>query len=128
MPHPCRALIAAPPGLMRRSLWAVLSTFPYIQLIGEAGGCLSAQSMSQELKPDIMLISAELPADDVSILLRNFAREDHHKPYTIVFVSTSEQKRRALEAGADAALWQSGSTRRLEEILKQFQAAEAPSR
>jgi hypothetical protein len=31
-----RALIAAPPGLMRRALRAVLATFPIVELIGEA--------------------------------------------------------------------------------------------
>ena len=121
MPQSYRALIAAPPGLMRRSLWAVLTTFSEIVLIGDADDCLSAQQMSQALKPDILLISADLPENEVEMLLRGFDEAGRYKPYTIVFVNISGQRYRALAAGASSVLWQSDSTRQLAMILKQFQ-------
>ena len=120
-----RSLIAAPPGVMRRSLLAVLTTIPDIELIGEADGCLSAQAMSQSLKPDILLIAAGLPEKEVTMLLQGFYNNGHHKPYTIVFVNTGRQKRQALSAGAGAVLWQSDSTRHLADALNHFQTTSA---
>ena len=120
MTNPCRMLIAAPPGLMRRSLRAVLATFPTVELIGEADGCLSAKFMSETLKPDILLIAAGLPEKEVTMLLQEIQREEQHKPYSIVLVNTNNQKQAARAAGADAVLWQSGSTQELEDILQQF--------
>ena len=116
-----QALIAAPPGVMRRSLRAVLSTIPDIVLIGEADGCLSAQDMSQTLKPDILLISADLPKNEVEMLLQGFHKNGRYKPYSIVFTNTSFQKRQALLAGADAVLWQSDSTHQLADALSRVQ-------
>jgi len=40
-----RALMASPPGLMRRSLRAVVATFPDIVLIGEADGCVPCKNL-----------------------------------------------------------------------------------
>ncbi len=127
MIHSYRAMIAAPPGLLRRSLRAVLAAFPHIELIGEADGCLSAQTTSQTLKPDILFISAALPENEVKALLQGFRDKDRYKPYTIVFVNTSSQKRQAVAAGADAVLWQFDTTQQLTHILNQFQASQTPS-
>ena len=123
MPNPYRALIAAPPGLMRRSLRAVLATFPTITLIGEADGCLSAQTMSQTLKPDIILIAAGLPEKEVTMLLQGFHQYGRYKPYTIVFANTASQKQKAVLAGADAVLWRFDSTLQLTDALNRFQIA-----
>jgi chemotaxis response regulator CheB len=99
----------------------VLTTFPDIELIGEADGCLSAQSISQEMKPDILLMSAELPENEVVMLLQGSVKNSHYKPYTIVLVNTARQKQRMLSAGADAVLWQFDSTKQLADTLKQLQ-------
>jgi len=121
-----RALIAAPPGLMRRSLRAVLATFPTVELIGEADGCLSAQRMTETEKPDIILIATGLPEREVAMLLQGFQEEGRFKPHTIVFVNTNHQKKWAREAGADAVLLQSASTHLLANILAQFQTIQPP--
>ena len=123
-----RALIAAPPGLIRRSLRAVLATLPNIDLIGEADGCLSAQQMSQALRPDIVLLAAGLPEKEVTMLLKGFQEAGQCKPRTIVFVITCSQRRKARAAGADAVLWQSDTTRQLEDTLAQFQKLQTSSR
>jgi CheY-like chemotaxis protein len=91
-------------------------------LIGEADGCLSAQTMSQTLKPDIILIAAGLPEKEVTMLLQGFHQYGRYKPYTIVFANTASQKRKAISAGADAVLWRSDSTLQLTDALNRFQA------
>ena len=122
MTHRYRTLIAAPPGLMRRSLRAVLATFPVIELVGEADGCLSAQLMSQTLRPDIVLVAAGLPNKEVAMLLQGFREEGQYKPYTILFVNTGQEKCWARSAGADAVLLQSDPTHQLADVLNQFQS------
>lgn len=126
MPQPYRALIAAPPGLVRQSLRAVLTTLAEVELIGEADGCLSAQAISQELKPDILLVVAGLPGNEVAMLLQGFQNDGWHRPYTIVFVNTASQKQQMLLAGADAVLWQFDSTKQLANTLNQFQTTGSP--
>ena len=126
MSQPYRVMIAAPPGLIRRSLRTVLDTFSDIELIGDADGCLSAQSISQELKPDILVIAAGLPENEVTMLLQGFQNDGRYRPYTIVFVNTANQKRQMRQAGADAVLWQFDSTNQLANILKQFQTTYSP--
>jgi DNA-binding NarL/FixJ family response regulator len=121
-----RAMIAAPPGLIRQSLRTVLDTFYRIELIGEADGCLSAQLMSQELKPDILLVAAGLPENEVTMLLQGFQNDGWHRPYTVVFVNTASQKQRMLLAGADAVLWQFDSTKQVANTLNQFQTTDSP--
>ncbi len=127
MPQRFRALIAAPPGLMRRSLRAVLATFPEIDLIGEADGCLSALTMSQTLQPDILLLSADLPENEVTALLQKVGAFEGYRPRTVAFVNTLGQKRQILNAGAEAVLWQSDTTRKLSRILQRFQSSSTSS-
>ena len=127
MTTPYRMLIVAHPGLMRRSLRAVLATFPTIELIGEADGCLSAKLMSETLKPDILLIAAGLPEKEIVMLLQEIQKKDQHKPYVIALVNTSGQRQAVRAARANAVLWQSDSTRQLADALKRFQVTQTSS-
>jgi AmiR/NasT family two-component response regulator len=95
-------------------------------LIGEADGCLTAQQMTQTLKPDILLIAAGLPEREVVMLLEGFQDKDQYRPKTIVFVNTSQQKMQATAAGADAVLLQSAPTHQLANILTHFQTTPSP--
>jgi DNA-binding NarL/FixJ family response regulator len=112
---------------MRRSLWAVLASFPDITLVGEADGYITAQAMSQSLKPDILIISADLPENEVTLLLRGFLEKNGPRPYSVVFVNTNRQRQQVLAAGADAVLWHTDSTRQLAETLRQFQVTQSAS-
>lgn len=107
---------------MGESLRAMLASFPRIEIVGSAAGCLSASNMARDLAPDLVVIDANLPEPEALTLLEEL-NNGSSSPHAVIFINTTNQKKRALAAGADAALWRSDPSQLLVETLSQFAVA-----
>ncbi len=121
-----RTLVVSAPGIMGESLRAMLASFPRITIVGSAAGCLSARNMARDLAPDLVVIDANLPEPEVLTLLEEL-NNGPSSPRAVIFINTTSQKKRALAAGADAALWRSDPSQLLVDTLFQFHAERQPA-
>jgi DNA-binding NarL/FixJ family response regulator len=83
-----------------------------VQVVGTASGCLSALQLVRDSQADLVVLDSNLPLEDVRELLRQLEREGLGTR-SLVLTLTSAQVRRALAAGADAALRRDSSIRQL---------------
>jgi DNA-binding NarL/FixJ family response regulator len=97
------ALIVARPGPLRNSLQALMTTMPQIEVLAETSDPSALLRMGAEIQPDIVLLDADLPEDQVWATLRQI-KEGWCQTRSIVLVEDSQQQQRAQAAGADAAL------------------------
>jgi len=98
-----RAIIVSVPGTMQESLRAMLEAMPGIEVVGFAGGCLSAITLVQEKRPDIVVVDSNLSDDEVIAFLKD-VKGEHPEIRLVVLTHTTRQQWRILENGADAAL------------------------
>ena len=96
-------VIASVPGIAEQSLRATLEALSSVQIAGTAAGCLSALQMVRERQADLVVIDSNLPFEDVRVFLRQLKQEGL-RTHSLVLAATRDQVRRALAAGADAAL------------------------
>ena len=99
------ALIVAQPGPLRDSLQALMTTLPQIEIVAEASELSALTRMGDRIQPDIVLLDASLPGDDIWAELKQI-REVWPQARTIVLVENSRQQQQAEEAGAGVALIQ----------------------
>ena len=116
---PLRTIVVSTPGVMRESLWALLESFPQIEIIGSAAGCLTALNLTKTLSPDLIVIDANHAESEVQSLLQSL-QSCQSVPYSILFANTSNQKIRMQKTGADTVLLRSGPSKQLTETLKRF--------
>jgi hypothetical protein len=88
-------LVVSSPGLWQESLRAAHQALPLLQLVGSPSGCLSALYTVRELKLALLVIGANLPAQDVQTLVKQVKREEgfrssHHARLTPGMVATSK--------------------------------------
>jgi DNA-binding NarL/FixJ family response regulator len=99
------ALIVAPPGPLRDSLQALVTTLPQIEIVAEASEPSALLRMGDRIQPDVVLLDAGAPGDAVWAALAQI-RETWPRARAIVLVESTQQQRQAEEAGADVALFQ----------------------
>ena len=115
-PKPLRTLVVSAPGVMEDSLRALLGSFPQIDVVGSAQGCLTAHIKTQKLKPDLVIVDANQPESEVISLLQSFEKL-HPYLHSIIFVNAPTQQTRLQHAGADRVLLRSSSPESLSQIL-----------
>ena len=104
MPHQVTlALIVAQPGPLRDSLQALMTTIPQIEILAETTDPSVLLRMGAEIQPDVVLMDADLPREQVWSALREI-KDKWSQTRTIVLVRDSQQQREAQAAGADIAL------------------------
>jgi DNA-binding NarL/FixJ family response regulator len=103
-------------------LRATLESLPSVQVIGTVAGCLSALQMVRERQADLVVIDSNLPFEDVRVFLQQLKQEGLGT-LSLVLATTSGQVRRALAAGADAALRRDSSIRHLDAVVAGFHPA-----
>jgi DNA-binding NarL/FixJ family response regulator len=114
-------IVASAPGIMAQSLKAMIESVPLVQVVGVAAGCLSALQMVRDSGAALVVIDANLPIEDVQMLLRQLKREE--LPIrSLVLVTTRSHARRALAGGADMVFRRDGSTRQLSALLAALDA------
>lgn len=108
---PTRLCLVSTPGLIRDATCATLAAIPNVRLVAIASGALTATQMLQHLQFDLVLLDANLAADEVSALL-TWLTDHCPAAHRVVARSTSAECDHALAFGADAAM------RRDELVLK----------
>jgi DNA-binding NarL/FixJ family response regulator len=112
-------VLASAPGIAEQSLRATLESLPSVQVVGTAAGCLSALQMVRDRQADLVVIDSNLPLEDVQMFLEQLKQEGL-QTRSLVLATTNGQVRRALAAGADAALRRDGSSRQLSTVVDGF--------
>jgi DNA-binding NarL/FixJ family response regulator len=98
-----RVIVLSLPGVGQESLLAVLEAVPDVEVVGRAGGGLSAVALVEETEPDAIVVDGGLAEDELVAFLRDVKRI-HPQIRLIVLTHTTRQQREILHAGADAAL------------------------
>lgn len=115
-------VLASVPGVAEQSLRATLESLPSVKVIGTVAGCLSALQMVRARQVDLVVIDSNLPLEDVQVFLQQLEQEGL-RTRSLVLAATSGQVRRALAAGADAALRRDASIRQLGDVVARFHRA-----
>lgn len=97
------ALIVARPGPLRNSLQALMTTMPQIEVLAETSDPAALLRMGAGMQPDVVLLDADLPEEQVWAALRQI-REEWSQTRSIVLTEDSQQQQAAQAAGADVAL------------------------
>ena len=101
----------------------MLSSLPDVKLVGAASGALSATSALPRLQPDLVLVDANLPDEEVQALLR-WTAEHCPDVKCVVVTMTSRQQKQALGWGANAAIHRSNLTSHWASVLGLLQTSE----
>ncbi len=112
-------LIAASPGRMRDSLYALLKAVSHIQVIGCADDGATALSLVTEHEPDLVLLDTNLAKAQVGSTLEQIKAM---RPQTrcIVLVDSAQQRQLAETAGADATLIKGFRANKLVEVIERL--------
>ena len=113
---PLSTVIASVPGIAEQSLRATLASLPAVEMVGCAAGCLSALHLVRERQADLVVMDSNLPFEDVRVFLQQL-QQDGLRTRSLVLATTDGQVRRALAAGADAALRRDASIVWLEQVV-----------
>ena len=62
--HPIRVLIADDQALVRNGFKLLLSSYPYLDVVGEASNGLEAVERARQLMPDVLLMDIRMPVLD----------------------------------------------------------------
>jgi DNA-binding NarL/FixJ family response regulator len=112
-------VIVSASSIMEASIRSVLGSLSSVQIIGAAAGCLSALQLVREEKPDMLVIDANLPSQEMQILLQQ-VKQEGLRTRSLVMTATREQERRAFAAGADQVFPRYGSNDQLNAMIAEF--------
>ena len=99
-------------------LRSILRAYPDIEVIGEATGGLEAIAKAEELRPNVILMDAQMPEVD-GVEATRFIKERLPDTKILFMAVHATHIDRALDAGADAFLMKdSGRQELLREIRK----------
>ena len=98
--QPIRVLIADDQNCARRGLRALLSTWPAVELVGEASNGQEAIRLVEERRPDVVLMDARMPVLD-GLEATRLIKSRGQKVRVIVLTMQGVNEQDALAAGAD---------------------------
>lgn len=98
-----RVLLVSLPGIVAQATRAVIASVGDMVLVGSATGALTATQMLPELQPDLLLLDATLPDEEVAALLQ-WCRAHSPGVHCLVMTLTTRQREQALAWGAHAAI------------------------
>jgi DNA-binding NarL/FixJ family response regulator len=111
------AVVVARPGPLRDSLQTLMTTMPEIEILAETTDPSALLRMGADIQPDIVLLDASLPEEQVWGALRQI-KQAWSQTRSIVLVEDSRQQLKAQAAGADLVLLQGYPAARLIEAIK----------
>lgn len=120
-----RVLLVSLPGIVAQATRAVIASLGDVTLVGCATGALTATQMLPELQPDLLLIDATLPDEEVAALLQ-WARAHLPAVHCVVMTLTTHQRDQALAWGAHAAIQRSSLASQLDATLHQLSQPTIP--
>ena len=98
-----RVLIVSLPGMMQNVLRETFARQTNVDVVGVAGGCLSAVGIAQKTQPDLVVIDSNLPEEEINQLIVQLKKE-HHPIRSLVLVESTQHLNKATNAGADITL------------------------
>lgn len=113
-----RVCLVSQPGLIQEATRAVLASLPGVTLVATASGALSATALVLELQPDLLLVDANLPDEEIEALLA-WVRAHCSELPCIVMTQTSRQRSQAHTWGAHSAIPRANMIDQLEIVLSQ---------
>ena len=122
-----RVLIADDHAVVRRGLEQLLSTFPDVELVGQAVNGEEAAVLTAERAPDVVLMDLEMPvADGIEATKRIHA--EHPGVAIVVLTSFSDREKilQALDAGAVGYLLKDVEPEELEKAIAAAGRGESP--
>ena len=109
-------LLVSAPGIVREATIVTLESIPQIGGVELASGALSAMEQLSNSGSHLLIIDANLPAEEAESLVR---WSKQHRPETrcIVLAKGMAELEQARTAGADAVFLRSSSAQQLAEAL-----------
>lgn len=107
---PIHVVVVDDHPIVRQGLRSLLSSYPDLEIVGEAGTFGEAADLVRREQPDVVLIDIRLP-DANGIKLARRLRDDMPRTRTIILTSYDDDEylSGAVEAGADGYLLKSAS-------------------
>lgn len=93
-------LLVAPDGAMKEALKAGLYSIPGVEIVDTVAGCLPAARLIPRLAPRLMVVSGQLPFEEIAALLVQTSDDGHCEMQIVVVAASPAQRRRLVEAGA----------------------------
>jgi DNA-binding NarL/FixJ family response regulator len=121
-----RVVLVSMPGLVQQATRSTLASCPEADLIAVASGALSATKVLSQVQPDLLLIDANLPAEETEALL-GWVKEHCQSVQCAVMTVTSQQRDQALTWGADLAIHRAGLADQLPPALRHVPASRLPA-
>lgn len=109
-------VLVSAPGLVQKATASILVSCPEVELLATVGGALSATTVVGETLPDLVLIDATLPDEEVAALL-NWVKANAPQVRSVVMTVNSKQRDMLLEYGADVAYHRSSFASLLHDML-----------
>jgi DNA-binding NarL/FixJ family response regulator len=91
-----RVLLIDDHEMARRGLEAMLSTAPWVEVVGEADGCEPGLVQIERLRPDVVLLDIRMPGLDGLQCLEEIKKLEH--PVAVVIVTLHSDRRYVLGA------------------------------
>lgn len=115
-PTTLTTLLVTPPGATAEALRSVLRSIPEVEVIESVAGCLSAAQAIRSLTPALVVISDQIPAEEIFALIQHPMRGDH-APGIVVLSTSHAREQRFLDAGADAVVTPWDAIERLQIVI-----------
>lgn len=113
-------LIADDHGIVRMGLKSLLEVEDDIAVIGEAADGATAVSGALRLRPDIVIMDLMMPKKDGAAAVQELRRANSRARILLLTTfSTSEGINRALDAGADGAIFKSSADDEIVHAIRQ---------
>jgi len=119
MPKTTKILIVEDYAIVREGLKALVETYPYYKVVGEAADGKQAFKLAMALKPDLILMDLSLPNTNGMTAIKEIKE---HLPETKILALTIHKTegyvRRTLESGADGYILKESTYSELERAIR----------
>ena len=120
-------LVLSPPGAWQRILQMSIESYSFVKVVNVASGSLSASQLANEHHPDLIVIDSAVPFDDMLVLIQT-VKDENHGTKSLVITDTTQQKRKAIQAGADFTISAYDIESRIGELLNQIRNSLPPEK
>ena len=120
-------LVVSPPGAWQRLLQMSFEFYSFVEVVNVATGSLSASQLANEHRPDLIVIDSSVPFDDMLVLIQT-VKDENHGTKSLVITDTTQQKRKAIQAGADFTISAYDIESRIGELLNQIRNSLPPEK
>lgn len=117
-----RVFLVSEPGLIQQATLGAVTSLPGVVVVATASGALSATDLVAQVQPDLLLVDANLPDEEIQALLR-WVQGHYPALPCIVMTQTSKQRAQVKAWGAHSAIPRASLIDQLELVLSQSMQA-----